>query len=91
MEELFYMLNAVYPLPDDLRDHLFEIVKLKDFSKGEFLLKAGQVCQNVYFVRTGLLRCFVKDKQEKEINTWFKTTVYRHCKLHHIISGNFFE
>jgi CRP/FNR family transcriptional regulator, anaerobic regulatory protein len=71
MEELFYMLNAVYPLPDDLRDHLFEIVTLKDFSKGEFLLKAGQVCQNVYFVRSGLLRCFVKDKQEKEINTWF--------------------
>lgn len=51
-------------------DKLFEIATQRQFGKGEFILKQGQVCKNIVFVEKGYLRTFF-DKDGKEINTNF--------------------
>ncbi len=43
---------------------------LKKVKKKEFLLKAGEINEKLFFVKTGLLRVYL-DYEGKEINTWF--------------------
>lgn len=71
MDELLKFLNSVYPFSDELTNHLQEILKRREFSEGEHLLKAGHVCENVYFVHQGLLRSYYHDKRDNEKNIWF--------------------
>ena len=70
MKELLGFLNAVLPLSDDLNDHLQAIVKFREIRKKDYLLKAGHISRNIYFIQTGLLRCFYI-KGENEICSWF--------------------
>lgn len=60
MKELLLYLHSIHPLTVELHDHLYKILKLKKLSKKEYLLKAGQVCHNIYFVKQGLLRYFLQ-------------------------------
>lgn len=70
MIALFKYLRSIHPLSPPLRDHLEDIVKEKRLVRKDFLLKAGQICGNIYFVEKGLLRSYyVKD--EKEISSGF--------------------
>ena len=71
MEELINMLNSIYPLGEELKKHLLNMLQCRQLREGEYLLKAGRICENVYFVKNGLLRSFYKDKRDKEINFWF--------------------
>lgn len=34
-----------------------------DFKKGQLILRKGQVCQHLYFLQKGLIRCFIPDDQ----------------------------
>jgi CRP-like cAMP-binding protein len=43
---------------------------LKKVKKKEFLLKAGEVNENLFFVKKGLLRVYL-EYEGREINTWF--------------------
>jgi CRP-like cAMP-binding protein len=43
---------------------------LKKVKRKEFLLKAGEVNDSIFFVKKGLLRVFLQ-YEGKEINTWF--------------------
>ncbi|MBL7911260.1 MAG: Crp/Fnr family transcriptional regulator [Bacteroidia bacterium] len=49
---------------------LFEIAIKRQFEKGEFILKQGQICKTIMFVEKGFLRTFI-NKDGKEINTDF--------------------
>jgi len=70
MEELFQMLDGIYPLSDGLKEYLMEHLKEKRIARKELLLKAGRICENIYFVAQGLLRCYYV-RNGKEISTWF--------------------
>jgi CRP-like cAMP-binding protein len=70
MTELLAYLNSIYPLPDGLVERLQGIIKEKRLNRKDYLLKAGKVCQNIYFIRRGLLRCYYF-KETKEISAWF--------------------
>jgi len=70
METLLRVLSAVHPLSDELIDYLGEIVKPKEIQKGDFLLKAGHVCRNIYFIEKGLLRCYY-EKGSLDVSSWF--------------------
>jgi len=41
-------------------------LKSKNVTKGQFLLRAGEVCKNSFFTAKGLLRSYTIDKQGKE-------------------------
>lgn len=51
-------------------DKLFEIANKRQFTKGEIILKQGQICNTILFVEKGYLRTFI-DKDGTEINTDF--------------------
>jgi CRP-like cAMP-binding protein len=54
----------------ELSYHLSKILKTKTLKRNEYLLHAGKVCKNVYFVQKGLLRSFYL-KGEDEVSKWF--------------------
>lgn len=63
-------LESIHPMTDGLKQHLGTILKLKELSKKEYLLKSGQVARKICFIGQGLLRCFyIKDGHE--ISSWF--------------------
>ena len=70
MEKLFQFLNSVYPISPGLAEYMVGIIKWKELAKKDFLLKAGHVCHNIYFIEKGLLRCFYI-KGENEVCSWF--------------------
>jgi CRP-like cAMP-binding protein len=43
-------------------------------SKKEVLLKQGEVCKNIYFVNSGIVRAYYADKQDKETTIMFGST-----------------
>lgn len=53
-----------------LNDHYLEYGRVRSFGKQDFLLKAGEVCRNIYFVEAGLLRSFYH-RGGKEISSSF--------------------
>jgi CRP-like cAMP-binding protein len=70
MESLLAFLNSIYPLSPNLREHLSNVLKKRDFARGEYLLQAGRVSSHIYFIEKGLIRCFYR-KGDKEICSWF--------------------
>ena len=70
MKELLLYLNSIYPLSHGLEDHLTAILRLKELPRKTYLLKAGHVCRNICFIKSGLLRCFYL-RDNNEVSSWF--------------------
>lgn len=70
MTALLYYLQSIRPLSPGLYEHLQQIVKRKWVAPKEFLLTEGQVCEHVYFIHKGLLRCYAV-QGAKEVCSWF--------------------
>ncbi|HEX9510094.1 MAG TPA: Crp/Fnr family transcriptional regulator [Puia sp.] len=70
MISLFKYLRSIHPLSPGLRDHLEDIVKEKKLARKDYLLKAGQISGNIYFIQKGLLRSYYF-KEGKEISSYF--------------------
>lgn len=65
MDKLLAWLHSIHPLPEGCAEYLQSLIRQKEFSRKEYLLRSGQVCRNVYFVEKGLLRCYyIKDGVE---------------------------
>lgn len=70
MEDLLTFLNSVYPLEKDSVEFLMENVKWIEIPQKKFLLKAGRICHNIYFIKKGILRCF-HIKNDDEVSSAF--------------------
>jgi CRP-like cAMP-binding protein len=70
MDQLLQFLDSIFPLSPELREHLNRILKTRIFPKKAFLLKAGHISRNIYFIEKGLVRCFYM-LGEKDISSWF--------------------
>ena len=62
-------LNHFYPLSEGIKDYLSKHSYSCSFRKGKLLLKAGEICEHVYFIKKGAVRGFIKDGT-KDITTW---------------------
>jgi CRP-like cAMP-binding protein len=66
---LIAVLNSFHPLSEGseffLKTHVYE----RSFRKGKLLLKAGDICEAVYFIRKGAVRGFIRSGK-KDITTW---------------------
>lgn len=60
------ILNGVTPIFPGLINELSNILKIETLKKNEYLLEAGDFCENIYFVKKGLLRFFYSDEKVKE-------------------------
>ena len=70
MEELLLFLNSIHSLNKETRNFLTSKLKSIEVAKRDFILKEGEICREIYFINTGLLRCFYI-KHNKQINSWF--------------------
>lgn len=70
MEALLQYLESIHEMSEGCKDRLRSVLNFKEVPKKEFLLRAGHICQHIYFIQKGLLRCFYY-KNEVEISSWF--------------------
>lgn len=63
-------LSAIHALTGPCLGYLRTVVHFDKVRKGAFLLKPGRVNDRLYFIRTGLLRCYYMQKG-KELTDWF--------------------
>ena len=62
-------LDYFYPLSEAIKDYFRKHSYACSFRKGKLLLKAGQVCEHIYFIKKGAVRGFIKE-EKKDITTW---------------------
>ena len=56
MLDLTQEFEAITSLPDDMKLYIMRQMREERYSKKDYLLKAGQVCRDLYFVRKGSIR-----------------------------------
>lgn len=66
---LAVFVNTVHPMSDEVIRYINRHTFPKKAMRGDFLLRAGEVCQYLYFVRKGAIRGFANEGT-KEITTW---------------------
>ncbi|MEP7267360.1 MAG: Crp/Fnr family transcriptional regulator [Saprospiraceae bacterium] len=66
---LIFMLSQALPLSKQFIKYAAEHTFPLCLKKGKTLLKPGEICTHIFFVKSGILRCFIKD-ENKEITTW---------------------
>ena len=62
-------LDYFYPLSEGIKDYFRKHSYSCSFRKGKLLLKAGQICEHIYFIKKGAVRGFIKEGK-KDITTW---------------------
>ncbi len=68
-EPLIAALNYLHPLTPDMENFFRTHVVPCTFRRGQLLLKAGSMCNHVYFIRKGAVRGYIREDQ-KDITTW---------------------
>lgn len=69
MKRFFETLTQLSPLQADATDALAAVVKTQTLPKGHLLIKAGIVCNYIYFIEEGLSRTFYY-KDGKDVTDW---------------------
>lgn len=67
--QLVHALNHLHPLSEPVIDFLNNNVEARRYEKGELLLRSGDICQSVFFIKQGLIRGYINDTG-KDITTW---------------------
>ena len=63
------ILDHFFPLSEGIKDHFRKYSYACSFRKGKLLLKAGEICEHIYFIKKGVVRGFIKEGK-KDITTW---------------------
>jgi len=58
MLDLIREFETIIPLPDDIKLYILRQLQEEHYCKNDYLLKAGQICRNLYFVRKGIIYGF---------------------------------
>jgi CRP-like cAMP-binding protein len=66
---LITVLNHFHPQSPEIIDFFRQHVEYKYFPRGHLLLKAGTVCEHLYFITRGVVRGFLANGK-KDMTTW---------------------
>lgn len=69
-ESLFDTVSRYKSISEQAKQALMAVVQKKKYPKGYLLVKAGKVCQELYFLEKGCLRAYY-DADGKEVTSWF--------------------
>ena len=70
MEEILAYLRSIYPmLSEECLNFLRDVVKKRMLKRNEHLLRPGEVCRNLYFIKKGLMRCYYV-LEGRELTDW---------------------
>jgi CRP-like cAMP-binding protein len=75
MEQVLFFLNSIasaegWPLSSECLSYLRKIIKSRSIKEGEYLLRAEEICTNLYFIQKGLLKCYYI-LHDQEVSDWF--------------------
>ncbi len=70
MESFVRYLKQVSPLGEESCNAFIKKCNFFTFPKGEYLLKSGQICQYLYFVKSGIGKVYYLKDDGKEIIDW---------------------
>ena len=62
-------LEYFHPISDGVKTYFTEHSLTCTFRKGKLLLKAGETCEHIYFIKKGAVRGFIREGK-KDITTW---------------------
>lgn len=73
MNEFFALLERIAPISDKLKEHLLTFMTEREVRKNDFLVKAGVINSNAFFIKSGLIRCYYQKDRPKnqEVSLWF--------------------
>lgn len=67
-------MESFCPIPDDDFNQLAEKLHEKHFTRGEVILKEGQVCKEFFFIVSGCIRSFsLENGREANVKFFFET------------------
>lgn len=69
MDKIFRLFDSICPLGDSVKDYILSTLKTRHFLKRELLLRAGHTCSHIWFVETGIVKCFYT-KDQKDVVAW---------------------
>ncbi len=69
-QSVINFLETLYPMSDSLKATIAENLICKSFPKRSFLLKQGQVCKYIWFIKKGLVRAYY-EQDGNEVTSWF--------------------
>lgn len=67
------IVNSIYPISENSLKELEELVKYKNFEKGEFVIQKDKRNNDEYFVLEGICRSFLLNPEGEEITISFFT------------------
>lgn len=69
LSPLAAFVNCVYPINNEIITYINQHSYALQVERGTYLLKAGEICRQLYFIRKGAIRGYIKEGT-KEITTW---------------------
>lgn len=69
LQPLLDLFNTIHPIGKRVEIFLQKNMYCCSVKKGDLLVKGGEVCDSIYFIKKGVLRGFITE-DKKEITTW---------------------
>lgn len=69
LKPLLDLFNALHPIGKRVEIYLQKNMYCCEVKKNDFLVKSGEICDSIYFIKKGVLRGFITE-EGKEITTW---------------------
>lgn len=63
---LLVAIKKIIEISPDEEKIIQDLFKLKEYNKGDFFLKEGEVCRHVGFIRNGIVRYYINDDGEEK-------------------------
>lgn len=69
LKPVFDLFHALHPIGKRVEIYLQKSIYSCEIKKGDLLVKSGEVCDSIYFIKRGVLRGFIEE-EGKEVTTW---------------------
>lgn len=69
--DLLYLLGLIAPLPQPFQQRISEQLTTETHPARHILLRPGETCRKIYFIKSGFLRAYYIDHNGKEHTSWF--------------------
>lgn len=80
-EKLIQFILSIFPMPLDAAQSIAARFSEREFSKSDFLLKEGKVCNDYYFMGEGFARAFTHDLDGNDVTTGLYSSNQVVCEI----------
>jgi CRP-like cAMP-binding protein len=73
MDHFRSFIHSVSPIKDETWEHIVPLLTTGSIKKGEYFAKQGQICSQIAFLESGIIRAFYRNSAGVEYNKHFFT------------------